>query len=461
MLSASQIETFELCPRKWAWRYLEGYELPSNAAAQFGTEVHEQLENYYKLGKPIDTSRKSGELALAMLPYGPPIGMPGLEVEEWFHVDAWGHVIRGKRDLAFPGVVLDWKTTSSFAWAKSACPGNFGMPSVFGLDGEPHCYACKGSLDRAGRCEHSLAENIQGGLYAAASMLASGLPYADLRWVYGQKSPMKAKPVDVRLTEAMIAPTLERVGKLADEIQYFSALRPRALELPYNVHACEAFGGCAYQELCNLTPQERMRGVVAQDLESQKAAFFAEQQRRQHEQGGAGMAINPPRREDMTQNWGPPGQGNFGPPGGPQQGPPPGNFGPPAPPANGQGAPQQGWGPPTQAGNASVPGWGPPGGGAPGQQNFGPPGQPPQGYGPPQGAQQGAPPANFGPPGQGAPQAGPPPEAPKRGRGRPRATAPVQQQQAQAPANAQGSDEDLLDEILDMLADKIAARMRG
>jgi len=47
-LSASQIQTFTECQRKWAWRVLDGVEEPPNKAAELGGQVHAELEKYLR-----------------------------------------------------------------------------------------------------------------------------------------------------------------------------------------------------------------------------------------------------------------------------------------------------------------------------------------------------------------------------------------------------------------------------
>lgn len=44
--SASQIETFRRCPRKWFFAKILGYPSPSTPALELGVAVHEELERY-------------------------------------------------------------------------------------------------------------------------------------------------------------------------------------------------------------------------------------------------------------------------------------------------------------------------------------------------------------------------------------------------------------------------------
>ncbi len=50
------------------------------------------------------------------------------------------------------------------------------------------------------------------------------------------------------------------------------------MDLPYNGAACENFGGCPYEQLCDLSPREQLRSIMSQD--AQKNAFLAKLQAR-------------------------------------------------------------------------------------------------------------------------------------------------------------------------------------
>ena len=83
-LSASQIETFSNCPRKWAWRYLEGVEDEPNKSAELGRAIHAELEKYLR-GESIDFTSETGYIAASGLEHLPKPGTPGLLIEEEFH----------------------------------------------------------------------------------------------------------------------------------------------------------------------------------------------------------------------------------------------------------------------------------------------------------------------------------------------------------------------------------------
>lgn len=50
-LSYSQFDTFDTCPLKYSYRYMLGVPMPQSHAANFGSSVHETLNEFYKLLK--------------------------------------------------------------------------------------------------------------------------------------------------------------------------------------------------------------------------------------------------------------------------------------------------------------------------------------------------------------------------------------------------------------------------
>jgi hypothetical protein len=337
--SASQIDTFDLCPRKWGLNKLDGIPGKPNAYAEFGLDTHGQLEGYLKDGTPFDLTTGAGDCAMAGLHYLPNPGTPGMVVEGDFVLDAWGHQIYGLKDVqildrvipADDGIdgmagqcvplVIDHKTTGDLKWAKTPA---------------------------------ELISNIQAAIYAADAMVKAGVNAVDLLWIYYKRPPRpKALPVRVRVTREDIAPILYRIRKLADEMAAIKASGVKGLDLPPNPSACGAFGGCPYVNHCNLSPQQMVISVMSnqtpqQNVDAAKQSFLDKirqaQGQGQAPQGPPPGAINPPPNQGQP----PPGQPppNYGQPP-PGYGQPPAQQGPP--PGYGQPPPNYGQPPPGQA----------------------------------------------------------------------------------------------------------------
>lgn len=236
--SASQVETFELCPRKWARQKLDGLVSPvEKPSLTLGKAVHAYLEAWLRDGTPIDTSTKAGKIALSGVQHLPAPKTPGMQVEAKFSLISGGHLLIGQKDVTFEVVgkrplVLDHKTTRNFRWAKSA---------------------------------DDLKDNAQAALYAADAMFHAGAPECDLQWTYYRTEGGRASHVvRARVTREDIAPRLRRTVESCDAMAAIRARGLKARDIPMNASACDAFGGCEFLPLCNPTPEERLVSIMTQ-----------------------------------------------------------------------------------------------------------------------------------------------------------------------------------------------------
>ncbi len=134
-VSASQIETFTSCQRKWGWRALDKIEVPPHASAAKGTLIHSQFERYLK-GESLDYStpalREAAERAMPGIVNIPQPKSPGMLIEHGFTLPTErGILFRGFMDVVVPHAhvvpgltgdnpcVIDHKSTSSFRYAKT------------------------------------------------------------------------------------------------------------------------------------------------------------------------------------------------------------------------------------------------------------------------------------------------------------------------------------------------------
>ncbi len=243
-VSASQIETFRSCQRKWGWRALDKIEAPPNASAAKGTLIHAQYERYLK-GESLDYStpalREAAERAMPGIVNLPPPGTEGLLVEHGFSLQTSnGILFRGFMDVVVPhahvvpglaewaaskGVgadnpcVIDHKSTSSFRYAKTA--------DVLNTD-------------------------VQAMVYAYETMRAYRTPTVDLLWNYvSTKGAADTKRVHLRVvSEHVAAQFLGPITDSATQIVTTYAAHPKVLDLRPNTDACDAYGGCPYKQLC-------------------------------------------------------------------------------------------------------------------------------------------------------------------------------------------------------------------
>lgn len=270
VFSATQVDTYLLCPRKWAWQKIDGLTAPPSPSLALGSAVHAELEGWLRDGKPLNLLSEAGQIAMAGLHHLPAPGTPGLLVEQPYQLELWGYRFRGAKDWQVinrrPPLVGDHKTCKDFRWAKT--------PEILKTD-------------------------VQACLYAADAMIRADATECDLQWTYFKTSGSRdSKPVHLRVTIDDITSTLERIVGAASEMTLIRRSGVRAAEVPINADACEAFGGCPFQSNCNLSPEERFRAMMNQQKTSD---FLAQLQQR----AGA-TGINPPPVAPAAAPPGPP-----------------------------------------------------------------------------------------------------------------------------------------------------------
>lgn len=256
--SASQVSTFELCPRKWAFLKIEKLEDPPSRFAQFGTETHAHLEEWFMFNR-LPPETKTGRCARAILRHLPPPQTPGIDIEHEINVEIGGVPFKGFIDVRILNrdprpLVSDHKTTGDLKWAKAP---------------------------------EELPDDIQATIYAHDTMIESGVDAVDLQWTYGTRDRARSLPVVRTVTRAEITPRIEKTAESVKVMRELYEQQTPALDIEPDARGCEAFGGCPFRDRCNLTPQERMKSVMSQETQS---AFLAKLKA----QKGNGAAAAPP-----------------------------------------------------------------------------------------------------------------------------------------------------------------------
>jgi hypothetical protein len=248
-ISASQIETFRLCKRKWAYNKIDRIPAAQNSSAALGEEAHKHRENWLIHGTPPPADTKAGKLALVGLEHLPPPGIALVEQPLDFRYPLDDKIVRvtGRIDFLIPNqdptrlwgepgvpVVGDHKTTAGEIWAKTP--------------------------------EALLGGDAQAAIYSAFALATFNASAVDLHWSYMIKgSSPKEKQVRARMTRAQ---TEEQFGKVLDDakgmLQIVGQDGISAVQVEPNAHACEAFGGCAYREICPLSQTEKVGALMTQ-----------------------------------------------------------------------------------------------------------------------------------------------------------------------------------------------------
>jgi hypothetical protein len=241
-VSASEIETYDLCNRRWAFIYIEGKRPPPNDSAALGTRVHAILEKWLRDGTAPDTWTPEGEIAASGLHLLPAPKTPTLVTEEEFRFTSRRAWYLGYKDFRYRDAsgllhVGDHKTTKSMVWAKST---------------------------------DEILAHPQALIYAVDEFFKN--PNDDrlaLDWIYYKTTgSRKAEPRFQIVTKDVVAEMFfEHVDPVAGEITQLHHEVPvgtSALDFRPDFRACDAFGGCAFLSICNPTPTQRMQATMTQ-----------------------------------------------------------------------------------------------------------------------------------------------------------------------------------------------------
>lgn len=271
--SASQLDKFALCNRKWAWEYLAGHREPAGPAAELGTRVHKVLEKWLSKATPINLRTTEGKIAAPGLDELP-LPSPRLEVEDSFQIRIGKFHYRGQIDLSYRSKqgpwVVDHKTTGDFIWQKT---------------------------------EKVLRTDIQAILYAKVAL--DKYPDAEfvyLKWVYYRTRKPAVRVTKLKLSRDYVEKEFEKIEALTREADRYRLNVVNPMDVPFNPKACGAFGGCPHVKRCGLKPIERMKARMAQEAKKQTLAEKMKDRNRNRrakpKRVSAKPEINPPEQPD-------------------------------------------------------------------------------------------------------------------------------------------------------------------
>lgn len=228
-LSYSQISTFELCPRKWAWGQLSREWEPKRKPQNDGDELHSINEAWVRFGLKPRGDTPMSKLALLGLDHLPAkFDDPLVEHEE---VIRYGrHELKVKPDLCWLApcgpVVMDFKTVDNFNWVPTPAKLRIGLQAnIYAL------YACELFKMREATC----------------------------MWLYYRRPAEgeEPKPEDVKDPVEVVIEREDALRVLRGHQQLMDAMAALkqapipALEVTGNAPTgCKAYGGCWYRPKC-------------------------------------------------------------------------------------------------------------------------------------------------------------------------------------------------------------------
>lgn len=228
-LSATRVDTFDHCNRKWGYEYLDG--LPNNSfdAPHFriGTAVHAWLERYFRYGRLPWLGRRTGMLAAGTLRHWRPYAKGRYLPEMGFSTPIKGKGVEGlftgTSDLVIPDVqgIGDHKTTVDLEkWAPT--------PDTLRTWPQPRAY----------------------GYNVARLMGWTG--NVQFQWLYVEKGSGRTKPVKMSMSTDELAEGWSHVEHSSLKMLKIYDQKPKAEELSgaSDTNYCNAYGGCPFKQVC-------------------------------------------------------------------------------------------------------------------------------------------------------------------------------------------------------------------
>jgi hypothetical protein len=259
LLSATQVDLYTDCHRKWGFKYLERIELPKDPGALLGTEVQdEQIDPYLGTGRGFDFSRPSGEIAQKLVPLLPAPMTPGL-------------ILRRKFLMPSPSGRFAWRGEFDLYAPDSAV-----VPGLVeaGLGGVPLLGDIKTTKDlKYAKTKEQLLTDTQAQLYGMAVMFEENADVLDAVWFYTRtRGARRAERHHVRLVASHVAEQFGRLDAIGVEVAATKLARPKVEDLKPNARMCDAYGGCPYRSRCNLSPAVHAAAVNDEERRNMDAA---------------------------------------------------------------------------------------------------------------------------------------------------------------------------------------------
>lgn len=220
-MSATEIEMFLTCQRKWGYKYMDNIELKPSKAAELGNRVHKLLENYL-INNAIDIKTHEGQIASAGL-HLLPNSLPKDNIER--------HILFAHGGFIFQGYIDFFDHLGSQTWL---------------IGDHKTCSSFSNALN-----EESLKKNIQANIYAQWFYKEKDADAVKLKWIYyGTKGKPQARAIEAELTRDEAQPVFTEILKTAAEIKNFIEEKLTTSDLPKNTSACFKYGPCPFYSRC-------------------------------------------------------------------------------------------------------------------------------------------------------------------------------------------------------------------
>ena len=253
--SASQIERFRRCARKWWWKYAAGFKDPKSPATELGKAVHDVAEHWLR-GEDLDgLDQRAVRIFLPGRPYLPEPPVDPDDVEQWI----------GLPDICEPfgdnplGQALDTPVIPIVGRVDLVEQREVKRARVVTITDHKTT-----SSERYGRTEEQLKTNIQALIYgrAAFEALPNELVVRFRHVYYLTRGPARSWEVGAMLHRAHVdkhfGGIVETLREMRDVYQ-----ETEAAKTPHNPTACGDYGGCPFRGNCRLIGGSSPMGLLS------------------------------------------------------------------------------------------------------------------------------------------------------------------------------------------------------
>lgn len=265
-ISVKQLETFGTktrragalngCPRKHAFSYFENLpRAPKNDAMQLGLDFHAACESLAKTGAlPERFPAESNVGRMARAAY------------------KWKPTVRGATWEAEVEHEFPWTTASGLKCIIEFTPDLFtALPHPLHVVDWKSCASKKYSLK-------SIENDVEANVYAVGGMTLFGRIVSENRWVYVNKHDYDSWPIDFTFRKGPAVDWMhEELDGTIELLHLVWRWRPRALEMPTDIEACDGGIGkqCDFLGLCE--PEKQRDTLISlEDIRRVKGSDNAE-----------------------------------------------------------------------------------------------------------------------------------------------------------------------------------------
>lgn len=251
--SASQVDTYRDCPRKWAFDKIDRVPRVTHESAKLGSDVHDLREKWLRDGILPDGDDYASLCARAGIEHLP---MPGVATVEGQVIKKAPHVSKDAFWIGYIDFFIgDQGVAGYYPPERSDWPSVDGVPLV----GDHKTTANKSYIKTI---DYLLDEDPQGAMYAMYAMDRMGASHVDLFWhfIVKTKKP-RPVPVRVRATRPRIEASYEKVLIDAGTMKnIFETPGIKAMDVEPDPTACDMYGGCPHRNSgrCQLTMTQKI-----------------------------------------------------------------------------------------------------------------------------------------------------------------------------------------------------------